>query len=363
MNQKTIILIVIIIAIVGAVVYLEQQKVPSATQGAPAIIAPQPSNNDRTAIVAQKEKVYERAKELQSSGGFVNVPTISLASLVGKKVILLDFWTYSCINCQRTTPYLNAWYKTYRDQGLEIIGVHTPEFEFEKVYANVANAVKNEHIVYPVVLDNNYATWQAYQNRFWPHRYLIDIDGFIIKDWIGEGAYSETEQAIQQALKDRTSALGMPDKISADMTNPSGVLNVDSNKLKSQETYFGAARNAFLANGAKGRTGAQQFSQPINIKPNELYLVGNWNIQDEFATSASTNAKIIYRYQAKHVYFVAGADNPITIQLLRDGKSLGSKIIKGHELYTLVDEPDYSEHTLEIIIPTPGLQAFTFTFG
>ena len=130
--------------------------------------------------VEQKAMRYERAKEITTPDGFINTDAISVGELVGQKVILIDFWTYSCINCQRTTPYLNAWYETYKDQGLEIIGLHTPEFAFEEEYQNVLQAVENLGIKYPVVLDNDYSTWRAYRNRFWPHKYLIDIDGFIV---------------------------------------------------------------------------------------------------------------------------------------------------------------------------------------
>ena len=178
MNLKIIILISVIILIGGAIFYLEEKKIKPQSQEATQNIQTQNLSMNKEA----KAKLYPPAKEIEKPAGFINTDKLSIADLIGKKVILVDFWTYSCINCQRTTPYLNAWYEKYKDNGLEIIGVHTPEFEFEKEYNNVATAVKKFNIKYPVVLDNDYSTWFAYENRYWPHKYLVDIDGYIIYD-------------------------------------------------------------------------------------------------------------------------------------------------------------------------------------
>jgi thiol-disulfide isomerase/thioredoxin len=153
----------------------------------------------------KKSKIYKAAKEITSPDGFINTESqsITIGEFVGKKVVLIDFWTYSCINCQRTLPYLNKWYEKYKNEGLEIIGIHTPEFEFEKKYDNVKKATEKFGIKFPVVLDNDFSTWRAYQNNYWPRKYLIDIDGYIIYDHIGEGAYEETEQKIKAALSER----------------------------------------------------------------------------------------------------------------------------------------------------------------
>src|SRR3990167_6237732 len=147
-------------------------------------------------------------KEITSPSGFVNTGPFNLKDIVGKKVILLDFMTYSCINCQRTFPYLNAWYEKYKDQGLEIVGIHTPEFAFEKNIENVREAMRRFGILYPVVFDNDYATWRAYGNQYWPRKYLIDIHGDIVYDHIGEGAYEETEMKIRELLLERSRLLG-----------------------------------------------------------------------------------------------------------------------------------------------------------
>ncbi len=157
--------------------------------------------------MADKEAGHQPAVEIVDPTGFINVSsTFKLSSLIGKHVVLLEFWTYSCINCVHTLPYITSWYQKYKDQGLVVVGVHTPEFAFEKDINNVQAAVQKYGIQYPVVLDNNMSTWNAYGNLYWPHEYLIDIAGYIVYDHIGEGAYDETEAVIQKLLQERALA-------------------------------------------------------------------------------------------------------------------------------------------------------------
>ncbi len=318
------------------------------------------------------------AKEIVNPSGFINTNNITVAGLIGKKVILIDFWTYSCINCLRTLPYLNSWYEKYVDKGFVIIGVHTPEFQFEQNYDNVYAAVQKFGIKYPVVLDNNYSTWSAYGNLYWPHDYLIDIDGFIVHDHIGEGDYETTERYIQDALRERMAVLKIKENISTEISKPSEVVNIDFTKINSPETYFGAARNIYLGNGKKNKAGVQNLSEPAQISINTLYLVGLWDFQNEFAENKDPGTKIIFSYSAKNVNFVASAINNVTVQVFRDGKPLGNEsgkdVLRGNNtstvtireprLYSLIDDPGgYGEHTIEINIENPGLRAFTFTFG
>lgn len=169
-------------------------------------IEPQLSDDDLDRI-ADKEEKYGRAKELIDPDGYINSGEITLKEHIGKDVILIHFWTYGCYNCRNTLPYVTKWYDTYKDQGLLIIGVHTPEFSFEEDYDNVLDAVQRHKINYPVVQDNEKKTWRAYENRYWPRIYLIDIDGFIVYDHIGEGAYSTTEDKIKELLKEREEVL------------------------------------------------------------------------------------------------------------------------------------------------------------
>jgi thiol-disulfide isomerase/thioredoxin len=153
--------------------------------------------------IAKKEDEYRRAEEIIAPSGFVNADGFSVKEAAGEKVVLLEFWTYTCFNCQNVQPHINAWHDTYADDGLQVVGVHTPEFGFEKEYANVETAVGEAGIEYPVVLDNAYATWNAYDNRFWPAIYLIDADGFVRYKHFGEGAYGETEAKIEDLLAER----------------------------------------------------------------------------------------------------------------------------------------------------------------
>ncbi len=139
--------------------------------------------------------------EIKHPTDFINTDKITIGELVGKKIVLLSIWTHGCYNCLNTLPYLNDWYRKYKDKGLEIIGVHTPEFDYEKIYQNVEDAVKNYEIKYPVVLDNDFGTWQAYQNHYWPHKYLIDKHGEIVHEQIGEGGYTDMEEKIVQQLQ------------------------------------------------------------------------------------------------------------------------------------------------------------------
>src|SRR3989344_15985 len=213
-------------------------------------------NNTVKAVFAPREGY----KEIAGPAGFVNTgknadgtdKAISIGALVGKKVILIDFLTYSCINCQRTFPYLNAWYETYKDRGLEIVGIHTPEFAFEKDIDNVREAMKNFGIKHPIVLDNDYATWRAYGNQYWPRKYLIDIYGNIVYDHIGEGAYEETEMKIRELLLERAEVLGL-NKPDTNEELAASQMPEGENTARSPETYFGSLRNERLANGVPGR--------------------------------------------------------------------------------------------------------------
>ncbi len=393
---KNIILLGFVIFIVASIWYLESQKprqissqpqdlalpsvavngtsdaISTASTTTPTTV----SKANRAQIQKDKAKKYERAKELVGIKGYINSGPFKLADLIGKKVILIDFWTYSCINCARAAPYVNAWYGKYKDKGLVIVGVHTPEFDFEKVYDNVAKAVKEKYgIRYPVVLDSDYGTWNAYGNRFWPREYLIDIDGYIVHDHIGEGGYDETERAIQSALKERDVALGLSETIDMSISSPQGLISMDASKVGSPETYFGSARNDYLANGTPGIPGSQTLTIPTDIQPNKLYLGGTWNFSPEYAENSSDTATITYAYNTKNVYFVASSEKGVKIKIFRDGKPLvgseagsdvstdGTVFIKDNRLYDIVKGADYGKHTLEMQVEGAGLNAFTFTFG
>lgn len=330
------------------------------------------------------------APELTKPSGFINTDgkAIRIADYKGKKVILLDVWTYSCINCQRTLPYVNAWYEKYKDQGLEIIGLHTPEFGFEKVQSNVEREVKKFGIKYPVVMDNEYGTWNAYGNSYWPRKYLINEYGEIIYDHIGEGGYDETEMQIQKALaalnnsnKENTSKLQTSANIGAgNMTNPKNKIEVDSSKVKSPEVYFGYNRNGYLANGTVAKPGEQILKAPsvAEAELNRLYLDGVWNFESEYAStksgaidaSSGARPKIFFKYEAKNVYMVlsgkVGENNitaPSQVSVYVDGVKTKTITVKDQQLYTIVEGKDYGIHTVELRVESGELNAYTFTFG
>lgn len=383
-GSRLYILAAVIILIAGTIYFINSSSVRKTGSDEAVAITPRvPSESGGTAISSvspparEKSKHYELAKEITTPDGFINTDgkPVAINDFIGKKIILVDFWTYSCINCQRTTPYLNSWYDKYKDKGLVIVGIHTPEFEFEKKYDNVKAATEKLGIKYPVVLDNDYFTWTAYKNRYWPRKYLIDIDGYIVYDHIGEGRYEETEQKIQEALKERMAVLGESGNISQSLTKE--VLSQSGSQ--SPETYFGAARNQLFGNGTPGKVGDQNdLYLPAGLSSNTLYLSGDWKIESEFAQNVSSTAGIVYKYTAKDVFFVSGADAETLVEVLRDGKPLSSEAgtditrtasgktivkIKEARLYKIIQDSQSEIHTLEFIISKPGLKAFTFTFG
>ncbi|HXV27191.1 MAG TPA: redoxin domain-containing protein [Candidatus Paceibacterota bacterium] len=316
--------------------------------------------------VPDKESRYARAKELVGVGEFINSPPFALADFIGEKVILIDFWTYSCINCQRTQPYLNDWWSKYKDDGLLIVGVHTPEFEFEKDPMNVRKAVAQAGIGYPVVQDNDYQTWRAYRNQYWPRKYLIDADGYIVYDHIGEGAYEETERKIQELLIELAGRRGTDaDAVTSDMGTPEGAVEVEYTRVGTPEIYLGAWRNEqYLGNAATGTEGLQSPAMPGDDarKANLVYLGGRWDFAYEYVRCVS-DCVLRIRYTARQVNIVAGAPGSRDITVLRDGAEWGSVRVSDETLYTVVDDPEgYGTHELELRIPA-GLDLFTFTFG
>ena len=326
--------------------------------------------------IAQKLLEYSRAPEITEPTGFVNTDgkPIKISDYIGKKVILIDFWTYSCINCQRTLPYLKAWDEKYSSQGLQIIGIHTPEFAFEKVLANVAKAVAGFGLKYPAVLDSNYGTWNAFGSQYWPNKYLIDIDGFVVYNHPGEGNYDETEAEIQKLLAERNTVFGQNMNISNGTVSPTNVISVDANKIGSPEMYFGSNRNEYLANGNRGVQGLQIFTAPSVTNLNLLYLGGRWNINSEFAESHTSGDTITYTFNAKNVYFVASSQNGTRVRIFVDGRLVGDMAgsdvssdgiltVKDNRLYNIVSGSNYSVHTLKIETIDSGLDAYTFTFG
>lgn len=317
---------------------------------------------------------YEAAPEIVAAE-YINATQVKIGDQNNEKVVLIFFWTYTHINCLRTLPYLNAWYEKYKDQGLEIIGVHTPEFDFEKKRSNVEEAVERFAIKYPVVLDNEYETWNAYKNRYWPRTYLVNSSGGIAYDHIGEGAYEETERKIQELLRELQSTLSEAKKIPSDIVRPKGVEQVDNTLPLTPEIYFGAARNQLLGNGIRGQLGPQHFGEPGSMSIDHFYLLGDWDIASQYVQSTASEAGIVVKYKASKVFFVCAAEQPVTLRLMRNGKPLGDErgrdvgpdgavVVEESRLYRLIEDPSgYGEHTLEIEVDKSGLEVYTLTFG
>jgi thiol-disulfide isomerase/thioredoxin len=344
--RKWLVFSLLIVAVVAGIVLLEEKRTESV------IVSP----------IVQKEGIP--VPELQGIEGEINTKDLKFANLVGKEVILVDFWTYSCINCQRTLPYLTAWHEKYGDKGLKIVGVHSPEFEFEKKYENVARAVEKWNIKYPVVLDNEHATWDAFKNRYWPRKYLVDIDGYIVWDHIGEGGYEEAEEKIQELLKERMSRLGLSDGMPLEMAKVEAPVP-EFKKIGTPEIYFGAN----FARGNFGNPEGLKFGKTVNytlpseFKSNHAYLDGEWFVDSDYSSLVSNKGRVVLPYDAKIVNIVAASPNGSKLSIFVDGKKTQEIMVQSDDLYTLVDGESYGKHLLEFEVEGSGFELYTFTFG
>jgi thiol-disulfide isomerase/thioredoxin len=340
------------------------------TPGIPRAESQPPATGSELAPTERDQGPYI---EIVKPAGFLNSSPFKLADLIGKKVILLDFIDYTCINCQRTFPYMNEWYAKYKDQGFEIVAIHTPEFSFEKDIKNVKMGADQFGIKFPIVLDNDYATWNAYNNDSWPHKFLINIKGEIVYDHVGEGAYEETEAEIVKLLNDRKNLTGEKDAV---VMGTSSVPLVP-NMAGSPETYFGAARNEFFGNGKAFTSEQSVFSLPQTLVPNMFYLGGSWKIDQEYAETSGSDSEVSHVFTAANMYVVAqtAEGSAVTAEVLIDGKPIpeawrgsdvmgtGTMEISQSRLYRLYANPSAGRHRLDIIFSKPGVRIYTFTFG
>ncbi len=307
-------------------------------------------------------KNYAVYQEITNPAGFVNSDPFTLKEHVGKKIILVDFMTYSCINCIRTFPYLKMWDEKYRDLGLTIVGIHTPEFAFEKKKENVAEAMKKHGLTFPIVLDNDYGTWNAYGNSYWPRKYIIDLDGHIVYDHIGEGNYNETEAKIRALLKKRA------ERLSIDINLPAaGNLGLGEERVRAQspETYFGFERSLGPANGVVKPGQIVVYEEPSRVEKNNIYLVGPWKTEAEYIEAAGPGASVVFLYDATKIFGVMspGAKPTIVVDVTKDGKNTPSVTVSDEDLFLLGEDASMNEHTIRLTPKTPGLRLFTFTFG
>jgi len=267
------------------------------------------------------------APPLTGATQWLNSTPLTQESLRGK-VVLVDFWTYSCINCLRTLPYLKAWDEKYRDSGLVIIGVHAPEFAFEKDQSNVENSVRELGIKYPVAMDNDFAIWNAYKNEYWPAHYLIDAQGNIRHQHFGEGAYAETEQMIQALLKEANSSKADVNSELVSVTG-SGVSAAASAERagRSPETYLGFAREeGWASREPLLMDESADYNTPRQLGKNQWALQGKWLVSEQSATLHSATGALSYRFFARDVHLVMGSHSgkPIRFKVTLDGKALNT---------------------------------------
>ncbi|HUQ21584.1 MAG TPA: cytochrome c biogenesis protein DipZ [Gaiellaceae bacterium] len=302
--------------------------------------APQPRANGEGALTD-----YGKAPEFNRLGAWINSEPLTLAGLRGH-VVLIDFWTYSCINCLRTLPYIREWDARYRKAGLTIVGVHSPEFAFERVESNVRENVKKLKLRYPVALDNEYGTWSAWSNQYWPAKYLIDRSGHVRYYHFGEGEYGKTEEAIRSLLgADAPAASGLEDRSPHGQVTP--------------ETYLGYKRLDRNAGEEAVEDKPHAYTLPRGLLANELAFGGIWTVEDERAV-AGLSASLRLQYRARNVYLVLTGRG--SVRVLVDGKPERTVEVAADRLYTLAERQQIGDHLLELRF-SPGIAGYAFTFG
>ncbi len=336
------------------------------------------------------------ASEITGITAWINSPPLTFQGLRGK-VVLVDFWTYTCVNCIRTFPYLRSWHEKYADAGLVILGVHTPEFEFEKDFDNVSEAAANHGIAWPIALDNDYDTWDAFDNRYWPAKYLIDKDGVIRYSHFGEGAYAETEEMIRGALMESGADLsGIDDSLPEEPGLDQAYL--ESSSQPTRELYAGTkrgygdrvyGRGGFVFNEEyyKGRDIVQVYEDPGDYTNDLLYLEGSWlNGPESLKHGRETQNYedyVMLRFTARTVNAVIkpedGSSQPYKVRVTLDGEPLTSSnkgqdvvieddggsflIIDEPRLYGIVDAPSFGTFDLTLSSNSPQFDLYAFTFG
>ena len=308
---------------------------------------------------------------------YMNVKAEELPSLVKGKVVLLDIWDYTCVNCIRTLPYITSWAEKYKDKGLVIIGIHSPEFDFEKDPANLSAAVKRFGLTYPIIADNEYEIWNSLANKYWPAKHIFDANGKLRAQHFGEGEYQEFEAFIQKLLLERDSSITLPELTPhvRDTDKPGAVCYKPT-----PETYIGFSRNK-LGNTEKYEVRkAATFTVPAALTPDELYLLGDWIIDKEFAApSGKGSASILINYQAKEANLVIKpkGNTGFKVKVEQDGKPIAKEdrgtdiieeggstylVINESKMYNIINNSKFGRNTLKLTSSDAGFAAYAFTF-
>ena len=307
------------------------------------------------------------APEIQGIDSWINTDGIKLEDLKGK-VVLIDFWTYSCINCIRTIPYIEGWYEKYKDDGFIVIGVHSPEFAFERELSNVQEAVKDYGITYPVGLDNDFKTWRAYNNKYWPAHYFIDKNGKVRHTHFGEGEYTESEKVIQQLLLEGESGKDLGELDKNETEDP------PINRRQSPETYLGYGRiDNFSDKESIKKDIPQEFNLNSELAQNEWTLGGLWQIREESAQSLNKGTKLRMKVSAKDVYLVMGSvldGSKVKVSIVGKENYYGEDVdengminVGDFRLYKLVSFDKFEEGQILELEFDEGVTIHAFTFG
>ena len=318
----------------------------------------------------------DRFPSLARATAWLNSEPVSPEALRGK-VVLVDFWTYTCINWRRTAPYLRAWARKYKDQGLVVIGVHTPEFGFEKDLDNVRRHAKEQDIDYPIAVDSEYGVWQAFDNKYWPALYFIDAQGRVRHHVFGEGEYERSERIIQQLLAEAGHAVADRGLVTVDARGAEA--SADWKNLRSPETYVGYGRaERFASPDREVFDRAGVYTAPARLGVNDWALSGDWTMKRELAVSNKVNAKLTYRFHARDLHLVMGPTTrgaPVRFRVLIDGQPPGASHgvdvdDEGHgtldqpRMYQLIRQPTpITDREFEIEFLDAGAEVFSFTFG
>jgi cytochrome c biogenesis protein CcdA/thiol-disulfide isomerase/thioredoxin len=322
--------------------------------------------------------VERQLPPLDGATGWLNSPPLTREGLRGK-VVLVDFWTYSCINCLRSLPYVNGWYEKYKDHGLVVIGVHAPEFAFEKDADNVRRAVRDLGVTYPVALDSNYAIWRAFDNQYWPAHYFIDAQGRTRGHHFGEGEYPESEGILRELLTEAGQKDLPPAGISTDKAAGIQAASDDSNML-SPETYVGYARaEHFSSPSGAVPDQPKAYTAPDKLELNQWALTGTWTVDEEKAVLRGAPGTVVFRFHARDLHLVLGpgpSGKPVRFRVRLDGADpgpshgvdtdpSGTGVVNGQRLYQLIRQPagEIHRHTFTIEFLDGGVQAYAFTFG